>query len=74
MTEYLSLKEAAKIAGFSYQHFRLLVMDYRMLPYYRPTGPRGHIRIRRDELDAWIEEGIKTPGDPRTAGNLHPKV
>jgi excisionase family DNA binding protein len=72
--EYLSLKEAAEVAGYSYFHFRHMVIDHGMLPYYRPGGPRSNIRIRRDELEAWIDKAISTPGDPRITRNLHPKV
>ena len=74
MKEYLSLKEAAEVAGYSYFHFRHMVIDHGMLPYYRPGGPRSNIRIRYDELKIWIDKSISTPGDPRTTRNLHPKV
>ena len=74
MSNYISLKEAATIAGYSYHHFYRLVVNLGMLPHYRPGGPRSNIRIRRDELETWVDKAISSPGDPRTTRNLHPKV
>lgn len=74
--KYLSLKEAAEIAGYSYRYFHHLVMDKGRLPHYRPSGPKGNIRIRSDELHAWISRSLAAPlTDPRIkVAGAHRKV
>jgi len=59
--KYLSLKQAAAIAGYSYRHFHRLVMNKGLLPHYRPGGPKGNIRIRSDELEAWVDKFMALP-------------
>lgn len=47
----LTLREAARIAGYTYEPFRRIVADRREIPAIRV---RGQWRITRADLDAWM--------------------
>jgi len=55
--EFLSVKEAAEIVGLSEKAIRRAIDDGE-LP---ASKPRGRIRIKRTDLDAWIEASRVEP-------------
>lgn len=54
----LTLRDAARIAGYTYEPFRRIVADRREIPAIRV---RGQWRIARADLDAWMTAESVTP-------------
>ena len=69
---WLTLAEAAAYCRRKVEPFRRLAVDHGKVKHYRPTGPRGRIYFRREDLDAFMsgkkpeeEEKRKEAGRPR---------
>jgi excisionase family DNA binding protein len=53
----LSLKEAAKYAGYSPDHFRRLAVEQHLIPFARPSGQqKGKLLFRKADLDRFLGE------------------
>jgi len=63
----MTLKEAAKYAGYSPDHFRRLAVEQHLIPFVRPSGQqKGKILFRKTDLDRFLGEAKDEP--PKQAG------
>jgi len=62
----MTLKEAAKYAGYSPDHFRRLAVEQHLIPFARPSGQqKGKLLFRKTDLDQFLGEPKKDrPGQP----------
>lgn len=56
----LTIKQAAEHLGVSAQTIRRLC-DSGLIPFYRPTGPMGHRRFKRSELESYVAKVREAP-------------
>ncbi len=75
--DFFTLTEAAKYAGYSYDHFRRLAIEQRQVGYFRPSGKQqGKIFFHRKDLDLFLQKNQKEkvvrkrPGRKRVSTNL----
>lgn len=62
----MTLKDAARYAGYSPDHFRRLAVEQRLIPFARPSGQqKGKILFRKTDLDRFLgETKDEQPGPP----------
>ena len=66
-SQTMTLKEAAKYAGYSPDHFRRLAVEQHLIPFARPSGQqKGKILFRKADLDRFL--GENKDGQPRHPG------
>ena len=54
----MTLKEAAKYAGYSPDHFRRMAVEQHLIPFARPSGQqKGQILFRKVDLDRFLGQG-----------------
>lgn len=51
MSNRLTLREAAAEAGYSYGHFRRIVVEEGRIPYSQPGGRKGKIFVSRAAIE-----------------------
>jgi hypothetical protein len=71
----LSLKDAARYAGYSPDHFRRLAVEQHLIPFARPSGQqKGKILFRKADLDRFLGEAKDgqsgQPGRRRKSKNI----
>ena len=58
----MSLKDAAKYAGYSPDHFRRLAVEQRLIPFSRPSGQqKGKLLFRKSDLDRFLDGSKRIP-------------
>lgn len=72
----MTLKEAARYAGYSPDHFRRLAVEQHLIPFARPSGQqKGKILFRKADLDRFLgvagEGQASRPGRRRKAKDIH---
>lgn len=72
----MTLKEAARYAGYSPDHFRRLAVEQQLIPFARPSGQqKGKILFRKADLDRFLGEDKdwqpKQLGRRRKSKNIH---
>lgn len=76
MGKTMTLKDAARYAGYSPDHFRRLAVEQHLIPFARPSGQqKGKILFRKADLDRFLGESKdEQPGQPgrrRKPKNIH---
>jgi len=71
----MTLKEAARYAGYSPDHFRRLAVEQHLIPFARPSGQqKGKILFRKTDLDRFLgeakDEQPKPVGRRRKSTNI----
>ena len=71
----MTLKEAARYAGYSPDHFRRLAVERHLIPFTRPSGQqKGKILFRKADLDRFLgkdkDDEPKQPGRRRKSKNI----
>ncbi|WP_306549151.1 helix-turn-helix domain-containing protein [Desulfobulbus sp.] len=71
----MTLKEAARYAGYSPDHFRRLAVEQHLIPFVRPSGQqKGKILFHKADLDRFLGEDNdkqpKQPGRRRKSKNI----
>ncbi len=71
----MTLKEAARYAGYSPDHFRRLAVEQHLIPFARPSGQqKGKILFRKTDLDRFLgedkDEQTKQPGRRRKSKHI----
>ena len=72
----MTLKDAARYAGYSPDHFRRLAVEQHLIPFARPSGQqKGKILFRKADLDRFLgeskDEQTGQPGRRRKPKNIH---